>query len=438
MIDMDKNHKNKFEDISSLHPADIADILRNRGRKERLAIFSSLSYEKAAQVMSELDPQSEYELLKELSSFTISKMVEMMPPDEAADILADLSSEKQKEVLSLMEKEDSQEVQQLLKYPEETAGGIMTTNFLALPEDFTASRAIEALRQFVKDAKAQLVYVYVIDKKTNFIGVLPVKSLITAAPNEKLSQLVNRNTITVSPNLDQEEVARIVSKYNLLAVPVVDENKKLLGIVTIDDILDIIQEEDAEDIYKMAGISHDELLKKSAFNIARQRLPWLITNLFGGVIVANLIRYFQLTLEKVIALAFFIPVITGMGGNIGIQSSTIIIRGLASGQIAFGEIRKALFKELKQALIMGAVCGVVVGLVAYYLGKSPLLGFVLMISMFIAILVAALMGVVIPLLFEKINIDPAIAGGPFITTANDITGVLIYFTLATWLFRLFG
>lgn len=433
-----KRNKKTIKDIAGMHPADIADILRSKNRKERKALFVSLNYEKAALVLNELDPQSEYELLKELSNFTISKMVGMMPPDEAADILADLSSEKQKEVLNLMKKEDLQEVQQLLKYPEETAGGIMTTNFLALYEDFTASRAIEALRQFVKDANAQLVYVYVIDKKMNFIGVLPVKSLITAAPNDRLSQLVNRDTVTVSPNLDQEEVARIVSKYNLLTVPVVDENKKLLGIVTVDDVLDIIQEEDAEDIYKMAGISHDELLKKSAFNIARQRLPWLITTLFGGIIVASLIKYFQLTLEKVIALAFFIPVITGMGGNIGIQSSTITVRGLASGQIVFGEIRKALFKELKQALIMGVVCGVVVGLVAYYLGKSPLLGFVLMTSMFIAILVAALMGVAIPLLFEKINIDPAIAGGPFITTANDITGVLIYFMLATWLFRLFG
>ncbi len=433
-----KRNKKTIKDIVGMHPADIADILRSKNRKERKDLFASLNYEKAALVLNELDPQSEYELLKELSNFTISKMVGMMPPDEAADILADLSSEKQKEVLNLMEKEDSQEVQQLLKYPEETAGGIMTTNFLALYEDFTASRAIEALRQFVKDAKAQLVYVYVIDKKTNFIGVLPVKSLITAAPNDRLSQLVNRDTVTVSPNLDQEEVARIVSKYNLLAVPVIDENKKLLGIVTVDDVLDIIQEEDAEDIYKMAGISHDELLKKSAFNIARHRLPWLITTLFGGIIVASLIKYFQLTLEKVIALAFFIPVITGMGGNIGIQSSTITVRGLASGQIVFGEIRKALFKELKQALIMGVVCGVVVGLVAYYLGKSPLLGFVLMTSMFIAILVAALTGVAIPLLFEKVNIDPAIAGGPFITTANDITGVLIYFMLAAWLFRLFG
>ena len=434
---MAKRNRKSLENLIDMHPADIADILRKKGHKERFAIFAALDYEKAAQILSELDPYSESQLLKELSSFKISKMVEMMPPDEAADVLADLSSEKQIEVLNLMKQEDSQEVKQLLKYPEETAGGIMTTDLLALNEDFTASRAIEALRQFAKNVKAQIVYVYVINKERNFIGVLPIKNLITAAPNEKLSQLVNRNAITVEPDLDQEEVAEIVSKYNLLAVPVVSKENKLLGIVTVDDIIDVIKEEDAEDIYKMAGISHEELLKKSAFKATQHRLPWLIATLCGGIIVATLIKNFQLTLEKVIALAFFIPVITGMGGNIGIQSSTITVRGLATGYITLDQVRKVLFKELKQALMMGAVCGVVVGVVAYYLGGNPLLGIILMTSMFAAIIVAALMGVLIPMLFEKLNIDPAIASGPFITTANDITGVLIYFLLASWLFRIF-
>jgi len=436
---MNKNHKNKFEDISSLHPADIADVLRNRERGERLTIFNSLSYEKAAQVMSELDSQSEYELLKELSSFTISKMVEMMPPDEAADILADLSSEKQKEVLSLMEKEDSQEVQQLLKYPEETAGGIMNTDFLALNEDFTASRAIEALRQFAKNAKTQIVYAYVVDKEKNFVGVLPIKNLVTAAPNEKISQLVNRNVITVEPDLDQEEVARIVSKYDLLAVPVVDKNNKLLGRVTVDDVIDVIKEENTEDIYRMAGISHhEELLKKSAFKVAQRRLPWLIATLCGGVIVAVLIKNFQLTLEKVIALAFFTPIIADMGGNVGTQSSTITTRGLATGYVVSGQIKSILIKELKIGIIMGLVCGLTVGTVGFWLGRNPILGVVLAGAMFGAIVVAALTGIIMPLFFNKLHIDPAIASGPFITTINDITGVLIYFTLATWLFRLFG
>lgn len=435
---MAKRNKKSLENLIDMHPADIADILRKKGHKERFAIFAALDYEKAAQILSELDPYSESQLLKELSSFKISKMVEMMPPDEAADVLADLSSEKQIEVLNLMKQEDSQEVKQLLKYPEETAGGIMTTDLLALNEDFTASRAIEALRQFAKDVKAQIVYVYVINKERNFIGVLPIENLITVAPNEKLSQLVSRNAITVEPDLDQEEVAKIVSKYNLLAVPVVSKENKLLGIVTVDDVIDVIKEEDTEDIYKMAGISHEELLKKSAFKITQHRLPWLIATLCGGIVVATLIKNFQLTLEKVIALAFFIPVITGMGGNIGIQSSTITVRGLATGYITLDQIKKVLFKELKQALIMGAVCGVVVGVVAYYLGGNPLLGIILMISMFAAIIVAALMGVLIPMLFEKLNIDPAIASGPFITTANDITGVLIYFLLASWLFRVFS
>ncbi len=431
-------NKINLKNLGQMHPADIAELLRNINHKERLALFAALDYDMAAQILSELDPQSEYQLLRELSSFKISKLIEKMPPDEAADILADLSSEKQKDVLDLMKKEDSKEVQQLLKYDEESAGGLMTTNFLALKDNLTASRAIEALRQFVKDVQEQLVYVYVIDSGNKFIGVLSVKKLITATPNMRLSELVNRNTITVDPGLDQEEVARIVSKYNLLAVPVVDKGGDLLGIITVDDVIDVITEEDTEDIYRMAGISHEEIYRQSAFRVVRQRLPWLIATLLGGLIVATLIRNFQATLQQVIALAFFIPVITGMGGNIGIQSSTITIRGLATGNIDLKHVRGVIYKEIRQALIMGVVCGLVVGVAAYLFDSNPVLGLVLTVAMFVAILVAAIIGVMVPLLFEKINIDPAIASGPFITTANDITGVLIYFLMATWLFNLFN
>lgn len=433
-----KENKINLENLGQMHPADIADLLRNIDHKERITLFAALDYDMAAQILSELDPQSEYQLLKELSSFKISKLIEKMAPDEAADILADLSSEKQKDVLNLMKTEDSKEVQQLLKYDEESAGGLMTTNFLVLKDNLTASRAIEALRQFAKDVQAQIVYVYVIDSENKFIGVLSVKKLIIATPNMRLAELVNRNTITVDPGLDQEEVARIVSKYNLLAVPVVDKGRNLLGIITVDDVIDVITEEDTEDIYRMAGISHEEIYRQSTFRVVRQRLPWLVATLFGGIIVATLIRNFQTTLQQVIALAFFIPVITGMGGNIGIQSSTITIRGLATGNINLKHIRGVIYREIRQALIMGIVCGLVVGVVAYLFDGNPVLGLVLTVAMFVAILVAALIGVMIPLLFEKINIDPAIASGPFITTANDITGVLIYFLMATWLFNVFN
>jgi magnesium transporter len=433
-----KEYGINLKNLAKMHPADIADHLRNMNHKERIDLFEVLDYDMAAQILSELDPQSEYQLLRELSTFKISKLIEKMPPDEAADILADLSSEKQKNVLNLMKKEDSKEVQQLLKYDEESAGGLMTTNFLTLKDNLTASRAIEALRQFVKDVQAQIVYVYVIDSNNKFTGVLSVKKLITASPNLRLSELVNHNTVTVDPNLDQEEVARIVSKYNLLAVPVVDKEDNLLGIITVDDVLDVITEEDTEDIYRMAGISHEEIYRKSTLRVVQQRLPWLIATLIGGIIVATLIRNFQATLQQVIALAFFIPVITGMGGNIGIQSSTITVRGLATGNIDLNHIRGVIYKEIRQALIMGVVCGLVVGVVAYLFDSNPVLGLVLMVAMFVAILVAALIGVLVPLLFEKINIDPAIASGPFITTANDITGVLIYFLMANWLFSLFN
>jgi magnesium transporter len=432
-----RNNGIDLKQIAQMHPADIAGLIRKMDHDERSDLFAALDYNKAAQILSELDPQSEYELLRELSSFKISKLIEKMPPDEAADILSELSSEKQKNVLNLMTKEGSKEVQQLLKYDEESAGGLMTTNFLTLNENLTASRAIEALRQFAKDTQTQIVYVYILNDNNDFIGVMPIKKLISAAANARLHQLVNRNTITVDPELDQEEVAHIVSKYNLLAVPVVDKSKKLLGIITVDDVIDVIKEEDAEDIYRMAGISHEEIYRQSAIKIVQQRLPWLVATLIGGIIVATLIRNFQTTLQEVIALAFFIPVITGMGGNVGIQSSTMTVRGLATGNIDINNFKNVIFKELRQALIMGVICGLVVGVVAYLFDNNPILGLVLTIAMFTAILVAASIGVLVPLIFEKIKIDPAIASGPFITTANDITGVLIYFLMATWLFGLF-
>jgi len=229
-----------------------------------------------------------------------------------------------------------------------------------------------------------------------------------------------------------------VSKYDLLAIPVVDEQNHLIGVVTVDDIIDVLKEEATEDIFKLGGTDDEELSKKSTFNVSRVRLPWLVVTLFEGIICATLIRFFQFTLERTIALAFFIPVIIGMGGNIGIQSSTIVVRGLATGRINLSQIGEVLFREIRVGLIMGLVCGSVVALIAYLLEKTLLLGAVVGISMFIAIIVAATMGSLIPLIFKRLKIDPAVASGPFITSSNDIVGILIYFSLANLLFRIAG
>lgn len=238
--------------------------------------------------------------------------------------------------------------------------------------------------------------------------------------------------------MDQEEVARLVSKYNLLAIPVVDSLGKLVGIVTVDDVIDVIREEATEDFLKLAGTAEEELLNKSIFTIARARLPWLVATLFGGIVACHLMKTFQLTLEKVIALAFFVPVIMGMGGNIGIQSTALMVRGLATGNVDLAHIGKALFREIKVGVIMGTSCGLAIGLAAYLITGRYVLGVVVSTAMLCAITVAATIGTPMPLLFKKVGIDPAIASGPFVTTTNDITGLSIYFLLANWLFKVFG
>ncbi len=419
-----------------LHPADMADILRGLSPEKRKAFFDSLNPEVGAKVLRELDPVSEVQLLAELDNREISEILDEMPSDDAADVVLDLSREKADQVLQLMEKEESADVKKLLKYKEDTAGGIMTTEFVALNQELNSEEALQLLRKRVEPGPIH--YIYVVGDDQKLLGVLLVKRLIASGPDVKLKEIMNRDIISVPTDLDQEEVARIVSKYDLLAVPVVDSQNQLAGIVTVDDVIDVIKEEDAEDIFRMAGTHEEELLRKSIFKVAQIRLPWLLITLIGGLISCGLLRAFQFTLEKIIALAFFIPVIMGMGGNIGIQSSTIVVRGLATGNIDLARVGSAIFKEIKVGAVMGFACGALVGTIAYFLEREPVLGVVVGISMFVAITVAATMGTLVPLLFKRLKIDPAIASGPFVTTSNDITGLIIYFVLANWLFEALG
>lgn len=419
-----------------LHPADMADILRGLSPEKRKAFFDSLNPEVGAKVLRELDPVSEVQLLAELDNREISEILDEMPSDDAADVVLDLSREKADQVLQLMEKDESADVKKLLKYKEDTAGGIMTTEFVALNQELNSEEALQLLRKRVEPGPIH--YIYVVGDDQKLLGVLLVKRLIASGPDVKLKEIMNRDIISVPTDLDQEEVARIVSKYDLLAVPVVDSQNRLAGIVTVDDVIDVIKEEDAEDIFRMAGTHEEELLRKSIFKVAQIRLPWLLITLIGGLISCGLLRAFQFTLEKIIALAFFIPVIMGMGGNIGIQSSTIVVRGLATGNIDLARVGSAIFKEIKVGAVMGFACGALVGTIAYFLEREPVLGVVVGISMFVAITVAATMGTLVPLLFKRLKIDPAIASGPFVTTSNDITGLIIYFVLANWLFEALG
>jgi magnesium transporter len=329
-----------------------------------------------------------------------------------------------------MKDEHSDEIEQLLQYEEDTAGGIMSTEFFSLTEETTVQEAIDAL-QHARDVE-MVFYVYVTDLHNHLVGVLSLRQLLMVPPSTRLKDIMVNDVISVRTDTDQEEAAQLVARYNVLAVPVVDEWNKLVGLITVDDVIDVLREEATEDIYKMAGTSEEELLySHKPFKVARLRLPWLITNLFGGIVTGYLMWRFKATLKEVLALISFIPVITGMGGNVGGQSATIVVRGFATGRIDFSTLRKVFFKELRVGLIMGIVCGLTVGLVAYYWHHKFYLGLVVGLAMMSAMTVAASMGVLAPGFFKRIGIDPAIASSPFVQTANDITGILIYFGTAT-------
>ncbi len=417
--------------VAKSHPADVAHLFRYLDLKEQRILFNLIEdIETAAYVLSEIDHSAGAQLLEQIEKERITEVLQEMPYDDAVDIIRNMPEELAEEILSSMQDECSEEIEQLLAYEEETAGGIMATEIFSLPERFTVRQAIEALQQ-AEDVE-MVFYLYVTDEHGHLVGVLSLRQLLTVPPNTLLKNIMTRDVISVRTDMDQEEVAQLVAKYNILAIPVVDEGNKLMGIITVDDVIDVMRQEATEDIFKMAGASEEELLYGyKSFKIARLRLPWLITNLFGGVITGYLMWLFKATLEQIIALISFIPVITGMGGNVGGQSATIVVRGFATGRIDSSSLRQVFFKELRVGMIMGAVCGLTVGLVAFGWHHNPFLGVVVGLAMVTAMTVAASMGVLAPTFFKRIGVDPAIASSPFVQTANDITGILIYFGTAT-------
>jgi magnesium transporter len=417
--------------VAKTHPADIAHLFRYLDQKEQRVFFNLIEdSETAASVLSELDHGTGAQLLEKIDTETITGILQEMPYDDAVDIIRNMPEEKAEEILQIMEDEHSDEIEELLKYGEDTAGGIMATEIFSLREDMTVKEAVAALQE-AKDVE-MVFYVYVTDEHNHLVGVLSLRNLLTVPPGTRLRNIMTTDVISVRTDMDQEEVAHLVAKYDILAIPVVDEGNKLMGIITVDDVIDVMRQEATEDMFKMAGASEEELLYGyKSFKIARLRLPWLVTNLFGGVITGYLMWRFKVTLKEVIALISFIPVITGMGGNVGGQSATIVVRGFATGRIDFSTLRQVFYKEVRVGLIMGTVCGTVTGLIAFFWHHNPYLGLVVGLAMVTAMTVAASMGVIATSFFKKIGIDPAIASSPFVQTANDITGILIYFGTAT-------
>ncbi len=422
--------------VNRTHAADLSVAFRSLSLSQQRTLFDLIDdTEDKGLLLSQLEEDTFVNLVTGMDLDAVASIFEDMPNDDVADLLALLPQETSDALLQKMEREGSEEVEELLQYEEDTAGGIMVPDFIALKEDSTAKEAIEALQTEFADVEMPF-YLYVIDEYGKLVGVISLRQLVVVPPAKPLKEFMTTDVFSVSTGMDQEEVAKIVARYDILAVPVVDESHRLVGIVTVDDVIDIFREEATEDILKMAGAGEEFVETKSVMRSTRIRLPWLFASCVGGVIALFIVGYFEENLRETAYLAAFIPVIMGMGGNIGTQSSTIVVRGLATGRLNVRDIWVVVSKEFSVGMILGCLYGALIGIVAQLRYGTIAVALSAGMAVLSSMMVAALVGSLVPMLFERIKIDPAVATGPFVTTSVDIISVYCYFIIATKLISL--
>ena len=425
-------HTNLSKLILKTHPADLSVVFRYFMDEEQIQVFSIMEEnEHTAEFLVELDDTLLANLLENESPERIAHVIQQASANDQSYILGTLEDEQAQSVIELLKAEEQEEIEELMGYPEDSAGAMMTTDVFTLYQDTSCQDALKSLQD---QTEAEMVfYLYITDDDDRLVGVASLRALATTQSDTLLKDIMVKRVHSVRPETDQEDVAQIVAQYNYLAVPVLDADDHLIGIVTVDDVVDVIREEATEDFLQMAGAGKDrEILLKSSWENARARLPWLFASWIGGIVAATIIGAFEHMLQSIIALAAFIPVIIGMGGNIGTQSSTIIVRGMATGRIEIGSEMKVLFKEIRVGLILGGLYGLMLGLFAKFrfIDVNPMLGVVVGLSIGCSMLMAVAVGTFIPMFLRKVDIDPAIATGPFVTTSIDILGVLFYFVIA--------
>ena len=419
--------------IRKTHPADIALLMRGFSTENQKIVFRlSPTFAYKAQILEELDESLIENVLSEESVANISKTFQYLGTNDQAMIVSMLPEEQQAPILEKLEEEDLEDVEEIMSYADDSAGSVMTKETLILNQNTTIGNAIEQLQSYPENEK--VFYVYVVDDKEKLVGVISLRNLVTSKNTKKLREVMIKDIHAVTSDTDQEEVAKIVAQYNYLALPVVNKQNKFLGIVTIDDIVDIIRQEASEDFLQMAGVGKDrEILLKSPLENAQSRAPWILASLVGGICAATIIGSFDDLLKDIIVLAAFIPVIIGMGGNIGTQSSTIVVRGLATGRVDVNNTVNLIVKEIIVGTILGAFYGTLIGFTAEFVAGNEVanLGLVIGLSIACSMVIATAVGASVPLLLKKLGFDPAISTGPFVTTAIDILGVALYFIIAT-------
>ncbi len=417
--------------LVDLHPADIAEAITHlENNEQRTEIIKLLDDKTAAEVLIELDHFISTELINNIDENRIVRIISLMDSDDATEIIDELSPDVKQDILKALPLEEFRDIKTLLLHDEETAGRIMALEIVAVHQNRTVREALDVLRIKSKDV-VDVYNIYLIDRYGYLQGVVSLAKLVLSDPKTRLIDIMDKDFIAIPKDTDQEEVANIFRKYDLVAAPVVDDEHKLIGRITADDILEVVDEETTEDMNLMAGITDEIPYEGSIFKLSWIRLPWLMVAFVGQMISAVVMSHYKVTLNQILIAAFFIPLIMAMGGNIGIQSATIVIRGLATGELTNHSIKRRLAKELSVTLFNALVISVFLTAVLLFIFHQPYFGILLSLALIAVLINASIVGTLVPFILKKLNFDPAIATAPFITTSNDIIGLFIYLALLT-------
>jgi magnesium transporter len=419
--------------LARMRPADRGPVLSGLTPPEiRTVIDLLFQQQRAASTLRELPPELLPQIFDAVGDERLAQVIARLEHDDMVEFVEWLDEERREPVVALLPEAQRAELRKAELYPPASAGRVMTTRFLALDQGVTAQEAIEAIREAGDDSEA-ILYLYVVDEKERLRGVVPIRRLVAASPARRCGDLMVRDPVSVHPEADQEEVAQIVARYNLLAVPVVDAEERILGVITVDDVIDVITEEATEDMYHLAGLSDEDRVFSPAHHAIGKRLPWMLLNLCATFLLAWVIGLFERTLEQIVTLAFFMPVVAGMGGNGGIQALTVITRAIALGELEFSSGLRAIGKEVSVGIVIGIVTGAVSGALAYLWQGNPYLGVVLFATMVITMAIAGIMGAAVPLLLKALGQDPAVGSGVFVTTITDLFGFFAFLQIGTLL-----
>lgn len=418
-----------LEQIDEIHPVDFLEAL-GEFDDDPLIILEKLPDEYVALLLDYAEDDEKFNLLSLFSKNRQAQIISEMSSDELVDLLGTLDEDEQNEIITNMNTAEVEEVKALLSYDPESAGGIMATEFISIKETDTVNETINYLRTMAPDSETPY-YIYVVDDLDVLKGVVPLRQIIVSTPDTLIKDIMIENIISAPVDMDQEEVSHIFEKYGFMAIPVVDHNGKILGIITVDDVMEIMKEEYTEDMFRLAGLDEEEKVAGTVIGAIKSRLPWLLVNLVTATLAAKTVSLFENTIAQIVALATFMPMVAGMGGNAGSQTLTLIIRGIAIGEISYENQADILKKEIAIGIINGLCLGLVVGVLGYFWVGSLAFGFVIGTAMLLNLIVATISGYLVPVLLKKVGIDPALASAVFVTTVTDVLGFFFFLGLAT-------